>query len=393
MALEMATVQAADGIQPNLLDATLPSSSSNAALHYQRALLSLSIVDRERQKLLDKPIWEIVNAETTKEEIEAINRLLIESRHAIRSALVGASQLQADFGADPRQYAATTRLPHVVPMLRLAKLVALHGMQRQAAGNWREAAQIYLDVIRMGRHMSQQLTLAESIEAVRILETGYHVLADWAVRCPDAGLIVQSQSLLTAISPNSLSPATAISHEANILQLGLSNLQRAYPDGNWAEMILVAMDAPTSGLSPAEMKTTARSIVIERGVPESVFDSKESFDAHIDKLRAVNRHYYQEMLRCCCLPPSQAIRDGERIHETYAAQLKRLGDPNTLSACQLTAFFAVLDCQDLKLRYVNASLCPPVLFRGGRCLLLDTEGMTLVTLVPGDINKLKSILR
>jgi hypothetical protein len=330
-----------DQSQASLIDEVLPTSSSNAALHYQRALLFLSAVDREQQLLLDKPIWEIVHADTTEKEVESINRLLIESRHAIRSAIVGAVRLQADFGADPRQYAATKRLPHVVPMLRLAKLVTLHGMQRQATGNWREAAINYLNVVRMGRHMSRQLTLAESIVAVRILETGYHVLADWAVRCPNAALIKQVRSQLIAVSPNSISPAAAIRQEANILQLGLTNLQHAYPNGNWAEMILVAIDAPTASLSPEEMKATARSMVLQRGVAKSVFDNKESFDAHIDKLRTINRQYYQELLTCFTLPITEAIREGEHIHEKYASQLKRLGDPNTLNASQIAAYFAV----------------------------------------------------
>ncbi|MEO2045256.1 MAG: hypothetical protein ABGX16_01620 [Pirellulales bacterium] len=189
--------------------------------------------------------------------------------------------------------------------------------------------------------MSRQLTLAESIVAVRILETDYHVLADWAVRCPDAALIEQVRSQLVTFSPNSISPAAAIHQDATILQLGLTNLQHAYPNGNWAEMILVAMDAPTATLSPEEMRTTVRSMVLQRGVAKSVFDNKKSFDAHIDKLRTINQQYYQELLACFTLPNSEAIREGEHIHETYAAQLKRLGDPNTLNASQIAAYFAV----------------------------------------------------
>ncbi len=50
---------------------------------------------------------------------------------------------------------------------------------------------------------------------------------------------------------------------------------------------------------------------------------------------------------------------------------------HTLDGQYLTAFFGVLDCATLKLHYVNASLHPPVLVRGGECLPLDTEGMFL----------------
>lgn len=344
----------ANRLQPARFQMALPSSSNNGALHYQRALLFLAAVEDKQQQLLNKPIWEIVNTDTTAEEIAAINNLLIASRHAIRSALIGAAQMQADFGTDLRQYAATTRLPHVIPMSHLAKLVALHGMQRQAIGNWREAAQIYLDVVRMGRHMSQQLTLAESIEAVRILETGFHVLADWAVRCPNTGLIGQVRAQLGAIMPYSISPAAAISREARFVQLGLTDLQHAYPDGNWAEMILVAMDAKTSSLSPTEMRAAARTIALKRGIPKSVFDNKESFDQYVGKKRAVNRQYYQELLACLTLPASAAVREGARIQGKYAAKLKRLGNPKILNAGQIAAYFAAHQAEHRLTRVVLA---------------------------------------
>ena len=158
LALAVSETHATELYQP------LPSSASNAALHYQRAILFLAEVDPSLRKLLKKPIWEIVNAETTEAEVAEIDALLIVSRHAIRAAIVGASQLQADFGANLREYAATAMLPHVGPMSDLAKLVALHGIHKQAEGDMHQAAQLFLHVVRMGRHMQQQLTLAESLE-------------------------------------------------------------------------------------------------------------------------------------------------------------------------------------------------------------------------------------
>jgi len=50
---------------------------------------------------------------------------------------------------------------------------------------------------------------------------------------------------------------------------------------------------------------------------------------------------------------------------------------HTLDGQFLTAFFGVLDCSSLRLTYVNASHCAPVLLRGGDVEPLDTEGLFL----------------
>ncbi len=322
------------------IEQRLPSASSNAALHYQRAILFLADVDVEKRKLLERPIWEIVTPKTTEEELNEIDALLVASRHAIRSALIGASQANADFGADLSAYSAGTLLPHIGPMQHLAKLVALYGMQKQAEGDWEKSAQLYLDVIRMGQHMGEQLTLAESVEGVRILETGFHSLASWAVHCPDPKLIKQVRSLLSAIAPNPLSPATAIGYEAALVDLRLTQLEDAYPDGNWVEMMLVVTEGQPDQLDQASVEKFVRAEAIKRGVPESVFASKSSFDNFIENLRSVNSQYYEAMLDALALPTEKAIDAGQQIYKEFAPQLLRLGDPDTLHPGQILAYYA-----------------------------------------------------
>ncbi|WP_148074122.1 hypothetical protein [Bythopirellula goksoeyrii] len=322
------------------LEQRLPTSSSNAALHYQRAILFLADVDVEKRKLLEKPIWEIVTPETSADELKAIDALLVASRYAIRSALIGAAQANADFGADLSAYSAGTLLPHVGPMQHLAKLVALYGMQQQAEGNWEKSAQLYLDVIRMGQHMGEQLTLAESVEAVRILETGFHALSAWAVHCPDPKLIRQVRSLLSAIAPNPLSPATVIGYEAALVDLRLKELKEAYPDGNWAELMLVVTEGQPDHLDQASVREFVQAEAIKRGVPESVFADETSFDEFIENLRTVNAEYYERMLDGLSLPLGKAIGVGQQIYKEFAPKLMRLGDPETLNPGQISAYYA-----------------------------------------------------
>ena len=290
----------------------LPSSSSNAALHYQRAILFLSEVPPEKRKLLRKPIWEIINAETTAKEVAEIDSVLIASRHAIRAAMIGASQAQADFGTDLRAYATTTQMPHVGPMSSLAKLLTLHGIQKQAEGDSQRAAEIFLLVIQMGSHMQQQLTLAETLEGEGILETGYHALCNWAVRCSDMKLISSVRSTMNANSSQGSSAASALGYEASVVELALNDLELAYPDGNWAEIVLRAVDAKPASTSPKAMREAAKAAVLKRGVPASVFEDPQALSTHIGKLRAAHADYYRESMACLTLPSAKAIKSRTR---------------------------------------------------------------------------------
>ena len=164
------------------LDMPMPRTATNAAIHYQRAILFLSAVDPAKRETLLKPIWEIVTPTSTEADLAKVDELLIESRHAIRSALVGTNQSEANFGLDIRQYMIASYLPHIHPMTDLGRLLALHGMQRQSTGNWQAAARIYLSVLRMGRQLNRQTTLAEALAGVEILETGYFALGQWPRR-------------------------------------------------------------------------------------------------------------------------------------------------------------------------------------------------------------------
>ena len=323
----------------------LPSGSSNGALHYQRAMLFLAEVDPTQRELLRKPIWEIINSETSGEDVQKIDQLLIASRHAIRSAIYGARQTQANFGTNLREYAASTMLPHVGPMSSLAKLVTLHGIQKQAEGDMKRAAELFLNVVRMGSHLQQQPTLAESLEGESILETGYHALCAWAVRCSDPELIDSARSALNAISSQPASPSQALAYEASVLELSLDDVLIAYPDGNWAEIVLRAVDAAPESSSPEALRAAAKSAVIKRGVPESVFSSEEAFAEHIEKMRKTHAAYYQATLASLTLPSTVAISTGQKVYDTFAPRLKALGDPEILNPGRIAAYYAVQEAE------------------------------------------------
>ena len=330
----------------------IPATSSNAALHYHRAILLMADVDLEKRMLLRQPIWELVHSEMTAEEVARLDDLLIESRHAVRAAIAGAAQPHADFGVDFKNYSAATRLPHVGLMQKLARVVALHGLQKQAEGDWRQAALVYLDVMHMGMHMSEQLTLAEAIEAVRILETGYFVLGMWAAECPDAELVASTLSALNVVVPEHLSPTTALGYESSLLLNGLAAIGEDYPDGAWAEAVLDILDVTPEAWDPESMRAAAKAAAIERGVPESVFASDAAFMEHLGQLRDLNQDYYEAMVQTVSLPTEEALEAGKRVFDEFSPKLKRLGDEGPYSPTSIVAYYATHEAEHHLLQIV-----------------------------------------
>jgi hypothetical protein len=317
----------------------LPSGSSNAALHYQRAILLLSGIATEERKLLAEPLSQTVTPEMSKEQQDKITRLLFAGRHAIRAAVAGSQQTNADFGIDFSAHGSALYLPHAEPLQEAATLVALYGMHLQGENRWAEAAEIFLSVTRIGRHLTEQPTLGESMKGIRILETGYYCLGTWAARCPQPSLVTSARQALLAVGAESISPLAALSTEAALVDQRLTELQQAYPDGNWPELLLIASNVPANAGANTDWREFAKAETIKRGVPASVFQSPEDFDKFVENLRSTNRRFYAGALAALSLPPEQAIVAGEKVHAEFASQLKRLGDPNALSPANIAAYY------------------------------------------------------
>lgn len=331
----------------------LPNGSSNAALHYQRAILFLDNIDPELRKLLDEPLWKLVTPDMTSDQQNKISQLLFQGRHALRAGMIGTQQNTADFGTDLRAYGSAILLPHVESLGQLAKLIALYGMQQQGNEQWADAAETYLSVVRMGRHLTEQPTLGESAKGIRILETGYYSLVTWATHCTDHKLTAAARLSLLAANSESVSPLNAINTEAAIVDLRITQLQAAYPNGNWPEILLATITDEAETDDVTNWQEFAKSQAIKHGVPDSVFTSAEEFDKFADHMREVNRQYYARTLAALVLPPQQAILAGEKVHTEFADQLLRIGNAETLSPGQIAAFYAT---HEAAFRLLNVAL-------------------------------------
>ncbi len=283
--------------------------------------LFLTAVDAQQRAVLQKPIWEIVTPGSKDEDLAAIDELLVASRHAIRSAMAGADQMDADFGMDIRQYMVASYLPHNECMKELGRLIALHAMQRQSAGDWKGAADVLAAGLRMGRHMTHQTTLAESLAGVEILESMYFALGQWAVRCPDTELVDDVSDLVNAMATDMVNPARSMRFEASISKMRLDALESAFPDGPWAEMVLEALGAEIPSGGPEAMKQAAIDAATSHGLPRDAFNDRETLDQYLRKMRSVYAELARESAECLTLRPPHSIRQGQEVYARYATKL------------------------------------------------------------------------
>jgi len=327
-----------------------PRTALNGAIHYQRAILFLTAVDPTKRKILQKPIWEIVTPATTEAEIAELNELLIESRHAIRAAVVGSNQSVADFGLDIRQYMVSALLPHTQSMIDLSRLIALVGVHRESEGRWKDAADVYFATLRMGRHMTHQATLAEAIAGVEILETAYFSLGRWAAHCPDVQLVEDAFDLLSASTFGMVQPARTMQSEASILRMRMEALSEAYPDGPWAEMVLETLGADFPAAGPEGLRKAAQAAAFECGVPHTAFDSKATFLGYLNKISTVYLNMANETAHCLSCSAPDAIRSGEKIAKKYQQRLVKTKNTSTWEPAKLASLFAVHEAELTVLR-------------------------------------------
>ena len=267
---------------------------------------------------------------------------------------MGASQVDADFGLEARHYVEAALVPHAHSMVDLSKLVLLHGMQLESVGDWDGAAEVYAGVARMGRHMTHQTTLIEALMGVEILEGAYYALGRWAVHCPDSKLVEQASLMVNVLAREMVHPAQTLSYEMRYVKQQLARMRESFPDGPWASMILAAVDKGVPPTDQSEIREAAIAAAAQRGIPSSVFHSKEAFQAHVDKLRSVHIAMARATAATMTLPTKAAVKRGQQVYEKYAPKLHELGDPEVLNPGQMVAFFGTHDAELTLLKVVLA---------------------------------------
>jgi hypothetical protein len=330
-----------------------PAPSSNAALHYNSAMLSLSMMDPAGREVLAKPVWEEVRSLSQQELQAKLSDLIHDGRHAINTALFGSRQNQADFGID-YSLQGLGAMPHINPMLQLGRLMTLAGLHAQSNGQWKDAAKRFFGGLRMGRHMVQQPTLIESLTGVEILENNYYALANWAARCPDRKLVQYAFLHFEIMVPDMVNPAQSLAHEASIIDERCERLKAAFPDGSWAEMLLESLGEFVAAQDEQELEKKAIELCVKRGIPAAAFNEKATFDSHVDRVKALWVQCMDETSSTMMLPPVARVARCNQIFEAYRDKLKRLGDEGFPNPSEIGNFFAIHEAEMTMLRVALA---------------------------------------
>ena len=303
--------------QEGTLAEPFPAPAANAALHYQRAMLHLAQLDDDEARPLAKPIWEILPAPVDQQLPREVGRLLSRARFAVRAAANGSRTATCNFGIDFSELGAGASLPHAEGMVHLGRLLTLRGAQAEAQGKWDEAAIVYFDGIRMGRHLTHQNTVLEAFAGLEILRNNYFALARWAVRCPARPLVARAFGLLEAMQDTLAHPAQVLARETSILSLEFDRLRAAYPDGDWSSMILASFNQEITG---DKVKDVARAIdvCVGRGVPSDVFRDAAAFHDYVAQLQATAQRFTESVAACVTLPPQARLERAGRLSQKYS---------------------------------------------------------------------------
>lgn len=321
-----------------------PAPATNAALHYQRAILHLEKLEPSRKSLLDVPVWESLPApveETVSRELAA---LLYRGRFAIRAATKGTRTSDCDFGIEFADTGAATQLPHLDGMIELGRLLTLRGAMAEAQGQWEEAAIVYFDGLRMGRHLTHQNTLLEALTGIEILRNNYVALGRWASRCPSAKLVARAFGLLEAMQNSLVDPPQILAKEGSIMALGFDQLREAYPDGNWAEMILESYGEATTGNLDQD-RDSAKSACIKNGVPAKAFSDVDAFDDYVAKLAVTANRFVEAVAACAALPAPAWIERGQVLTDKYSKLITILGSDTMIDPVELCVLFSEHDAE------------------------------------------------
>lgn len=308
--------------QAGTLGSPFPPPSPNAALHYQRAMLFEANLSEDQQALLGQPIWEF---DATAEKGRLIE-VLHDGRHAIQATSEGSRLTDCDFGIDFRTRGSATRLPHLNPSLRLARLLALRAYYSQRQGEWEQSAVLYFDGLRFGKHLTHQNTLLEALTGMKIIRENLYLLANWAAECPSEILVGSAFVQLEALVPSLIDPAGLVTRESSILGLELASIYDSYPNGDWGTKMLNAFGVAPASSDRDAVQQQAKREAIAQGIPEAAFESDATFRSYLRQLDALTTRFAEASAACMTLPAEGRLERGDRLYEKYSMLLTGFGD-------------------------------------------------------------------
>jgi hypothetical protein len=257
----------------------------------------------------------------------------------VRSTATGSRTAKCNFGIDFSELGAASQLPHVEGMVQLGRLLTLRGAYAEAKVEWEEAAVIYFDGLRMGRHLTHQNTLLEALAGIEILRNNYFALARWSAHCPSRPLVARAFGLLESMQGTLVQPSQMLARETSIMSLEFDRLSEAYPNGNWPQIILESYGEEVTG-NKREDAQKAISSCVKRGVPKDAFSTPTAFHDYVDKLHAKANRFTESVTACMTLPPQPRLQRAEALNKKYSKLITLLASDTMVDPIEIGTLLA-----------------------------------------------------
>ena len=134
-------------------------------------------------------------------------------------------------------------------------------------------------------------------------------------------------------------PSRVLARETSIMALEFERLRGAYPDGNWAAMILESVGEEATGNNKEDAER-AIAACVKRGVPKDVFNSPKSFREYVGKLRATGNRFAESVTACMTLPIQARLRRAQALNEKYSRLIKVLAAETLIDPVEIGSLLA-----------------------------------------------------
>ena len=246
------------------------------------------------------------------------------------SALHGVREKDCDFGVDYTRNSQNSSVPHATMMLHLSRLVTMAGIDAKIEGDNRKAVELFFDCYQMGRHLDSATTLVETHIGMEIMENASFALAFWAARCDDPALISSAFKRFEQMALPKLKMAATLEAESRVFDAKLEQVKAAYPDGNWAEMILEAWGELAEGDDRAGLQARLLELAGERGYTPETFKDKDAFLAAASKVEQLHADYFAACAGCVKLEEPARAKKAAELYRQFQPKFEAAGDAEFL---------------------------------------------------------------
>ncbi len=322
------------------------AAANNGAAYYNRAMIQLSALPVEIRKQLAEPIF-VTYANSTREELDkAVSHVAFAGRHVIASALQGTQQSECDFGISYSNQGQNATVPHAALMLHLSRLMTIAGIDAQIDGKNEESADLFFACLEMGRHLTQQSTLVEAHVGMEIVENACFSIAFWSIRSNDPAMVANHVPRFKKfVAKSQLAMQDTLQHEREHFGQQLDRVVAAYPDGNWAELILDAWGELTYGTSQLELESKLFAAAEKRGIPATTFRDQSSFNQKANELRQLQTDYLDACAECVTMKDPDRADQAGKVYAEFQPRFQAIGDANFLDIRHLVGHYAAYQAE------------------------------------------------